>query len=42
MLHEFGPYCDEFGHAKDPNKKYMEIAGLLAWSDNWMSRVTGA
>jgi Protein of unknown function (DUF3800) len=35
MLREFGSYCDEFGHAKDRNKKYMGIAGLMAWSDNW-------
>lgn len=35
MLRDFGSYCDEFGHPDDPNKKYMGIAGLLAWSDHW-------
>jgi hypothetical protein len=32
----FGSYCDEFGHPKDPNKHFMGIAGLLAWSDEWI------
>jgi hypothetical protein len=36
MLQEFGSYCDEFGHPKDPTKSFMGIAGLLAWSDNWV------
>jgi hypothetical protein len=35
MLHESVSYCDEFGHPKDPEKKFMGIAGLLAWSGNW-------
>lgn len=35
MQHDFGAYCDEFGHARDPNKKYMGIAGLLARSERW-------
>jgi hypothetical protein len=35
MARTFVSYCDEFGHAKDPSKKYMGIAGLLAWSDDW-------
>lgn len=35
MPRDFGSYCDEFGSPKDPNKKYMGIAGLLGWSDNW-------
>lgn len=35
MHDHFGSYCDEFGHQKDPNKKYFGIAGLLAWSDDW-------
>lgn len=35
MLRNFGSYCDEFGHPDDPNKKFMGIAGLLAWSDKW-------
>jgi hypothetical protein len=35
MTRTFESYCDEFGHAKDPNKKYMGIAGLLGWSDHW-------
>jgi hypothetical protein len=35
MLRNFSSYCDEFGHPDDPNKKYMGIAGLLGWSDNW-------
>lgn len=35
MLRNFGSYCDEFGHPDDPNKKFMGIAGLLAWSDRW-------
>jgi hypothetical protein len=35
MARFFESYCDEFGHAKDPNKKYMGIAGLLGWSDCW-------
>jgi hypothetical protein len=32
----FGSYCDEFGHPKDPNKHFTGIAGLLAWSDEWV------
>ncbi|MGH9712225.1 MAG: hypothetical protein ACRD5M_02890 [Candidatus Acidiferrales bacterium] len=35
MVRTFESYCDEFGHAKDPSKKYMGIAGLLGWSDDW-------
>lgn len=35
MVRGFGSYCDEFGHPKDPNKRFMGIAGLLAWSDEW-------
>src|SRR6266581_2225647 len=35
MCKDFGSYCDEFGHPKDPEKKFMGIAGLLAWSDKW-------
>lgn len=35
MARTFESYCDEFGHARDPTKKYMGIAGLLGWSDNW-------
>lgn len=35
MLRGFGSYCDEFGHSQDPNKHFMGIAGLLAWSDEW-------
>lgn len=31
----FGSYCDEFGHADDPRKKYLGIAGLLGRSDRW-------
>ena len=32
----FGSYCDEFGHPQDPNKHFTGIAGLLAWSDDWI------
>jgi len=32
----FGSYCDEFGHPKDPNKHFTGIAGVLAWSDDWI------
>ena len=35
MNSEMISYCDEFGHAEDPSKKYMGIAGLLARADNW-------
>lgn len=28
MDHSFGVYCDEFGHADDPTKKFMGVAGL--------------
>jgi hypothetical protein len=28
-------YCDEFGHADDPTKRVMGVAGLLAPSDAW-------
>ena len=28
-------YCDEFGHADDPTKRVMGVAGLLARSDAW-------
>jgi hypothetical protein len=35
MVRDFGSYCDEFGSPKDPHKKFMGIAGLLGWSDNW-------
>ena len=35
MFRGFGSYCDEFGHPKDPNKHFMGIAGLLAWSKDW-------
>ncbi len=35
MTRAFESYCDEFGHAEDPTKKYMGIAGLLGWSDHW-------
>ena len=31
----FGSFCDEFGHADDPRKKYLGIAGLLGRSDMW-------
>ena len=37
MLTGFGSYCDEFGSPKDPNKTVMGIAGLLAWSDDWVA-----
>src|SRR5258708_5263936 len=33
----FGSYCDEFCSPKDPNKHFMGIAGLLAWSDDWVA-----
>jgi len=35
MTRTFESYCDEFGHAQDPIKKYMGIAGLLGWTDHW-------
>ena len=35
MDHNFGSYCDEFGHADDPTKKFMGVAGLLAKQENW-------
>jgi hypothetical protein len=35
MLSDLASYCDEFGHADDPNKKFMGIAGLLGWSSAW-------
>ncbi|HZQ21680.1 MAG TPA: hypothetical protein VFA89_02675, partial [Terriglobales bacterium] len=37
MVRGFGSYCDEFGHPKDPNKHFMGISGLLAWSDEWIT-----
>jgi len=37
MVKGFASYCDEFGHPKDPNKHFMGIAGLLAWSDEWIA-----
>ena len=37
VVRGFGSYCDEFGHPKDPNKRFMGIAGLLAWSDDWLT-----
>ena len=37
MLTGFGSFCDEFGSRKDPNKTVMGIAGLLAWSDDWIA-----
>jgi hypothetical protein len=37
MLTGFGSFCDEFGSPKDPNKTVMGIAGLLAWSDDWIA-----
>lgn len=36
MVRGFGSYCDEFGHPKDPQKNFMGICGLLAWSDDWI------
>lgn len=35
MLTPFSSYCDEFGSAADPAKKYMGIAGLLATVEKW-------
>lgn len=35
MVRDFGSYSDEFGSPDDPAKKFMGIAGLLAWSDKW-------
>lgn len=35
MIRGFGSFCDEYGHAQDPTKHFMGIAGLLAWSDEW-------
>jgi Protein of unknown function (DUF3800) len=35
MVRDFGSYCDEFGSPKDPHRKFMGIAGLLGWLDNW-------
>lgn len=37
MIRGLGSYCDEFGHPKDPNRRFMGIAGLLAWSDDWIA-----
>jgi Protein of unknown function (DUF3800) len=38
LVRGFGSYCDEFGHPKDlTNKKFMGLAGLLAWSDDWIA-----
>jgi Protein of unknown function (DUF3800) len=36
MIRGLDSYCDEYGHSKDPNKHFMGIAGLLAWSDDWI------
>lgn len=35
MLSDLASHCDEFGHADDPTKKVMGIAGLLGWSSAW-------
>jgi hypothetical protein len=37
MIKGFGSYCDEYGHPNDPNKNFMGIAGLLAWSEEWIA-----
>jgi hypothetical protein len=36
MTGGFTSYCDEFGSPKDPIKRVTGIAGLLAWSDDWI------
>jgi hypothetical protein len=33
-------YCDEFGHADDPTKRVMGVAGLLARSEAWAQFVS--
>ena len=35
MARGFGSYCDEFGHPRDPIKKFVGMAALLGWSDDW-------
>jgi hypothetical protein len=34
-------YCDEFGSATDPNKKYLGIVGLLGSDDHWKTFDSG-
>jgi hypothetical protein len=33
-------YCDEFGHADDPTRRVMGVAGLLARSEAWAQFVS--
>ncbi len=33
-------YCDEFGHADDPTKRVMGVAGLLARTEAWAQFVS--
>jgi len=36
MIKPLGSFADETGHSKDPNRKFVGIAGLLAGSDSWI------